>query len=92
METTENVIVMTSEEIAMKYLNVNLTTIKDSINASIIADSKKIEMAMITALTADILELYVRGIQNVFDNDKLRLFHEVSKNKKLELIEKLLKL
>jgi hypothetical protein len=91
METTENVIVMTSEEIAMKYLNVNLTTINDSVNASI-AESKKIEMAMITALTADILNLYVRSIENVFDNDKLRLFHDVSKNKKLELIEKLLKL
>ena len=91
METTENII-MTSEEIAIKYLNVNLTTIKDSVNASIIVESKKIEMAMITALTADILNLYVRSIENVFDNDKLRLFHEVSKNKKLELIEKLLKL
>ena len=90
METTENVI-MTSEEIAMKYLNVNLTTINDSVNASI-AESKKIEMAMITALTSDILNLYVRSIQNVFDSDKLRLFQEVSKNKKLELIEKLLKL
>jgi 3-oxoacyl-ACP reductase-like protein len=91
METTENVI-MTSEEIAIKYLNLNLKTIDDSVNASIIVESKKIEMAMITALTADILNLYVRGIQNVFDSDKLRLFQEVSKNKKLELIEKLLKL
>jgi hypothetical protein len=91
METTENVI-MTSEEIAMKYLNLNLKTIDDSVNASIIVESKKIEMAMITALTSDILNLYVRSIQNVFDSDKLRLFQEVSKNKKLELIEKLLKL
>jgi hypothetical protein len=91
METTENVI-MTSEEIAIKYLNVNLTTIKDSVNASVIIESKKIEMAMITALTADVLSLYVRSIENVLDNDKLRLFIDVSKNKKLELIEKLLKL
>ena len=91
METTENVI-MTSEEIAIKYLNVNLTTIKESVNASVLAESKKIEMAMITALTSDILNLYVRCIENVFDSDKLRLFQEVSKNKKLELIEKLLKL
>ena len=75
METTENVIVMTSEEIAMKYLNVNLTTINESVNASI-AESKKIEMAIITALTADILNLYVRSIENVFDSDKLRLFQE----------------
>jgi len=91
METTENVI-MTSEEIAIKYLNVNLTTIKDSVNASVIIESKKIEMSMITALTADVLSLYVRSIENVLDNDKLRLFIDVSKNKKLELIEKLLKL
>jgi hypothetical protein len=83
---------MTSEEITIKYLNLNLKTIDDSVNASIIVESKKIEMAMITALTSDILNLYVRSIQNVFDSDKLRLFQEVSKNKKLELIEKLLKL
>ena len=88
--TTDTTKVMTKEELVMKYYDFNLDMCKKHIKGNI-ADSKKIEMALIVARLEDIFTNYITAIENLHDKAKLNNTQELKRIFKLEIIEQIIK-
>jgi hypothetical protein len=87
----ETEVVMTSEQIALKYYEHNLTMIQEHIESNVIADCKKEEMALMINTLEHLFKNYTKKIKNIHDDKVLESCYAIDKIWKLELIEMIVK-
>jgi hypothetical protein len=89
MTTTENTQeILTTEQIARKFLKHNLEIIEDLITSdNKIAESKKNEMAIIIDQVAEIFKNYNKILENLNDKDELNSRFTMERIYKLELFK-----
>jgi len=89
--TTTTEPILTKEQIALKYYEHNLTMIKNHIESDVIAEKKQTQMVVMVSALEELLENYVKRLENLDDEVILKNYHELERIWKLELIEAITK-
>jgi hypothetical protein len=89
--TTTTEPILTKEQIALKYYEHNLTMIKNHIESDILTEKKQIQMVVMVSALEELLENYVKRLENLDDEVILKNYHELERIWKLELIEAITK-
>lgn len=89
--TTTTEPILTKEQIALKYYEHNLTMIKNHIESDVITEKKQTQMVVMVSVLEELLENYVRRIENIDNEVTLKNCHELERIWKLELIEAITK-
>jgi len=89
--TTTTEPILTKEQIALKYYEHNLTMIKNHIESDVITEKKQTQMVVMVSALEELLENYVKRLENLDDEVILKNYHELERIWKLELIEAITK-